>query len=115
MPHTGSISASTVSATFASCLLLRALSSSEDSPPMQAALIPLFLCEVGSAADHRLSLRESRTRSHNRRCVVGNPGSERDMGHPGFRCRDGSCRLSALQGSTTDVSPVVHALELDSA
>jgi hypothetical protein len=43
------------------------------------AKTPDFL-SISAAQENflRLSLRESRTRGHNGRCVVGNPGSERD-------------------------------------
>jgi hypothetical protein len=47
------------------------------------AKIPDFLSSPATVANClRLSLRESRTRVHNGGCVVGNPGSERDVGHP---------------------------------
>jgi hypothetical protein len=49
------------------------------------AKTPDFLSgSVAQASFLRLSIRESRARGHNRRYVVGNPGSERDAGHPRF-------------------------------
>ena len=44
---------------------------------------PDFLSNSAALANFlRLSLRESRTRVPKERRVVGNPGAERDMGHP---------------------------------
>jgi hypothetical protein len=49
------------------------------------AKTPDFLSSSAALTNFlRLSLRENRTRVHNGRCVAGNPGSERDVGHPRF-------------------------------